>query len=207
LGGVQCPVSWQRLSSELVTRDRELPLPNSFSSTNSHLILIIDHGRTQLESSGTKGLYFFHFSLGGLVVTTHPNSINRLFQTEDEHDPHFEPVIKLTEEVETKTNEENETIVFKLYVSFSTDSNWIKKFLDNPLITPPPPPLTCHAGVQSSSDLIFLQTNGKSVGQVRRDCYSTRKHTRFALLCGAKRRSKCAPTILVRHPSHPNPVT
>ncbi|KAH9973024.1 hypothetical protein BGW80DRAFT_1311113 [Lactifluus volemus] len=35
-------------------------------------------------------------------------------KTEDEHDPHFEPVIKLTEEVETKTNEENETIVFKL---------------------------------------------------------------------------------------------
>jgi hypothetical protein len=137
LGGVECPVSWQRLSSELVTRDRELPLPNSFSSTNSHLILIIDHGRTQLESSGTKGLYFFHFSPGGLVVATHPNSFNRLFQTEEDHDPHFEPVIKLTEDVETKTNEENETIIFKLYVSFSTDSSWIKNFLDNPLITLP----------------------------------------------------------------------
>ena len=39
-----------------------------------------------------------------------------LTQTEDEHDPHFEPVIKLTEEVVTKTNEEDEAIIFKLYV-------------------------------------------------------------------------------------------
>jgi len=45
-----------------------------------------------------------------------------LSQTEDEHDPHFEPVIKLTEEVATKTNEEDETVIFKLYVSFSVDS-------------------------------------------------------------------------------------
>ncbi|KAI0291741.1 RanBP1 domain-containing protein [Russula brevipes] len=35
-------------------------------------------------------------------------------KTEDEHDPHFEPVIKLTEEVVTKTNEEDETVIFKL---------------------------------------------------------------------------------------------
>ncbi|KAI0248682.1 RanBP1 domain-containing protein [Lactifluus subvellereus] len=35
-------------------------------------------------------------------------------KTEEEHDPHFEPVIKLTEEVETKTNEEDETVIFKL---------------------------------------------------------------------------------------------
>ena len=44
-----------------------------------------------------------------------------LTQTEDEHDPHFEPVIKLTEEVVTKTNEEDETVIFKLYVSFFAD--------------------------------------------------------------------------------------
>lgn len=35
-------------------------------------------------------------------------------KTDEDHDPHFEPVIKLTEEVETKTNEEDETVVFKL---------------------------------------------------------------------------------------------
>jgi len=35
-------------------------------------------------------------------------------KTDEEHDPHFEPVIKLTEEVATKTNEEDETVIFKL---------------------------------------------------------------------------------------------
>ncbi len=35
---------------------------------------------------------------------------------EEEHDPHFEPVIKLTQQVETKTNEEDEEVVFKMCV-------------------------------------------------------------------------------------------
>lgn len=35
-------------------------------------------------------------------------------KTDEEHDPHFEPVVRLTEEVATKTNEEDETVVFKL---------------------------------------------------------------------------------------------
>ncbi|KAH9960482.1 RanBP1 domain-containing protein [Russula dissimulans] len=35
-------------------------------------------------------------------------------KTDEEHDPHFEPIIKLTEEVATKTNEEDETVIFKL---------------------------------------------------------------------------------------------
>jgi Ran-binding protein 1 len=35
-------------------------------------------------------------------------------KTDEEYDPHFEPIIKLTEEVTTKTNEEDETVVFKL---------------------------------------------------------------------------------------------
>ncbi|TFY72103.1 hypothetical protein EVG20_g902 [Dentipellis fragilis] len=35
-------------------------------------------------------------------------------KTEEENDSHFEPVIKLTEEVETKTNEEDEQAVFKM---------------------------------------------------------------------------------------------
>ncbi|KAH9981850.1 RanBP1 domain-containing protein [Russula compacta] len=49
-------------------------------------------------------------------------------KTEDEHDPHFEPVIKLTEEVVTKTNEEDETVVFKLRAKLfrfeSVGSEW-----------------------------------------------------------------------------------
>jgi hypothetical protein len=59
-----------------------------------------------------------------------------LSQTEDEHDPHFEPVIRLTEEIATKTNEEDETVIFKLYVSFSADSSF---FWATPLITIFPP--------------------------------------------------------------------
>ncbi|KAN0126598.1 RanBP1 domain containing protein [Russula decolorans] len=47
-------------------------------------------------------------------------------KTEDEHDPHFEPIIKLTEEVVTKTNEEDETVIFKLRAKlfrFSSEGN------------------------------------------------------------------------------------
>jgi len=35
-------------------------------------------------------------------------------RTEEEVDPHFEPVIKLTEQVDTKTGEENDDVLFKL---------------------------------------------------------------------------------------------
>jgi len=55
------------------------------------------------------------------------SSLNPLApKTEDEHDPHFEPVIKLTEEIVTKTNEEDETVIFKLRAKlfrFSSDAN------------------------------------------------------------------------------------
>ena len=39
-----------------------------------------------------------------------------LNRQDEEHDPQFEPVIKLTEQVETKTHEENEEVLFKMYV-------------------------------------------------------------------------------------------
>ncbi|KAI0335512.1 hypothetical protein GY45DRAFT_1240517 [Cubamyces sp. BRFM 1775] len=45
---------------------------------------------------------------------------------EEEHDPHFEPVIKLTEQVETKTMEEDEDVLFKMRAKlfrFATDSS------------------------------------------------------------------------------------
>lgn len=35
--------------------------------------------------------------------------------SQEEQDPQFEPVIKLTEQVETKTNEEDEEAIFKMY--------------------------------------------------------------------------------------------
>jgi hypothetical protein len=40
-----------------------------------------------------------------------------VFQQDDEADVHFEPVIKLTEQVETKTHEEDEETTFKMYVA------------------------------------------------------------------------------------------
>jgi Ran-binding protein 1 len=40
-----------------------------------------------------------------------------LFFQEDEVDAHFEPVIKLTEQVETKTHEEDEEVLFKMCVA------------------------------------------------------------------------------------------
>ena len=36
---------------------------------------------------------------------------------QEEHDPQFEPVIRLTEQVETKTHEENEDATFKMCVA------------------------------------------------------------------------------------------
>ena len=37
--------------------------------------------------------------------------------TEESHDPQFEPVVRLTEQVEAKTHEEDEEIKFKMYVA------------------------------------------------------------------------------------------
>jgi len=55
------------------------------------------------------------------------SSLNPLApKTDEEHDPHFEPVIKLTEEVVTKTNEEDEAVIFKLRAKlfrFSSEAN------------------------------------------------------------------------------------
>lgn len=39
----------------------------------------------------------------------------------EEIDPHFEPVIKLTEQVEVKTYEEDEDILYKMYVFIPLD--------------------------------------------------------------------------------------
>lgn len=46
-----------------------------------------------------------------------PNTVLVLTGTllqDEEHDPHFEPVIKLTEQVEVKTMEEDEEVLFKM---------------------------------------------------------------------------------------------
>jgi len=44
---------------------------------------------------------------------------------DEEHDPHFEPVVRLTEQVETKTHEEDEQVLFKMRAKlfrFASDS-------------------------------------------------------------------------------------
>ena len=39
-----------------------------------------------------------------------------ILQTDEDNDPHFEPVIKLTEQVDTKTGEEEDDVIFKMCV-------------------------------------------------------------------------------------------
>jgi len=54
-------------------------------------------------------------SLIPLILNTVMSEIaNALTPREEEVDPHFEPVIKLTEHVETKTHEEDEDVLFKM---------------------------------------------------------------------------------------------
>ncbi|KAF8351149.1 RanBP1 domain-containing protein [Amanita rubescens] len=53
---------------------------------------------------------------------------NALAPREEETDAHFEPVIKLTEQVETKTHEENEEVLFKMRAKLfrfeATSTEW-----------------------------------------------------------------------------------
>ncbi|OCH94059.1 ran/spi1 binding protein [Obba rivulosa] len=53
------------------------------------------------------------------------DNTDALAPREEEHDPHFEPVVRLTEQVETKTHEEDETVLFKMrskLFRFASDS-------------------------------------------------------------------------------------
>ena len=49
-----------------------------------------------------------------IVLTRHRLGF---FLQEEEHDPHYEPVIHLTDKVETKTLEEDEDQLFKMYAT------------------------------------------------------------------------------------------
>lgn len=54
------------------------------------------------------------------------DTVDALAPRDEEHDPHFEPVIKLTEQVETKTHEEDEEALFKMRAKlfrFATESS------------------------------------------------------------------------------------
>lgn len=54
------------------------------------------------------------------------SSLCHFFSQDENYDPHYEPVIQLTEKVNISTNEENEDVIFKMRAKlfrFVTDSN------------------------------------------------------------------------------------
>jgi hypothetical protein len=61
-----------------------------------------------------------------IVLTRHRLGF---FLQEEEHDPHYEPVIHLTDKVETKTLEEDEDQLFKMYATFLDLSSPSKRIL------------------------------------------------------------------------------
>ena len=69
-------------------------------------------------------------------------------KVEESVDVHFEPVIRLEQKVETKTNEEGEAIVYKMYVIGSC-------FISANVLD-----------AQNCSDMKRIQMNGKSEEQV-----------------------------------------
>jgi len=91
---IRLPKRWmleQRQSNAIIVHSLTSPLPNIPP-------LLHIKSRTDLEISFTTRSLVSHL------------------QTE-EHDPQFEPVIKLTEQVEAKTGEEDDEVLFKMYVS------------------------------------------------------------------------------------------
>jgi hypothetical protein len=61
-----------------------------------------------------------HVALRGCASEDHLADLCNYDSQAEEGDPHFEPVIKLTEQVEIKTNEEDEEGVFKMCVAASS---------------------------------------------------------------------------------------
>jgi hypothetical protein len=60
---------------------------------------------TRIESNAT---------VPGFSSTSNITSPPQQGEEAPTNEPHFEPVIKLTEQVEVKTNEENEDVLFKM---------------------------------------------------------------------------------------------
>lgn len=105
---------------------------------------------------------------------------------EDEHDPHYEPVIHLMDKVETKTLEEDEDQLFKMYAMASdllSTSHRILMFFR-----------WLGSGVPNSSDSMQWVPSGRN--EERGSCayLSTRRLEKYALSCDATRHSRSAPT-------------
>jgi Ran-binding protein 1 len=72
-----------------------------------------------LRNARWSGLPGVHHCVAKPTLTQNP-------QQEENYDPHYEPVIQLTEKVNISTNEENEDVIFKMRAKlfrFVTDSN------------------------------------------------------------------------------------
>jgi hypothetical protein len=108
------------------------------------------------------------------------------FLQDEEHDPQYEPVIHLTDKVETKTLEEDEDQLFKmcaasldlLFSSYGilTYFRWL------------------GLGAPNSSDLMHPAPNGRNEERASCVCLSTKRLEKFALSCGVTRHSRSALT-------------
>ena len=99
---------------------------------------------------------FIHPSLSPLLIAGQ----------EEETEAHFEPVIKLTEQVETKTLEENEEVLFKMCDLFFLSSAITRK---------------SSLGVLSSSVSRPHLQSGRKEERAMFVCSSTRKPRKFVL--------------------------
>ena len=96
-------------------------------------------------------------SIDPTISVRHVHRLTAFILQEEEPDVHFEPVVKLTEQVDTKTHEEDEKPLFKMYVysrlaCYSSCSFFI------PAISLP--------GAPSYSDSNLEQMSGRSAARV-----------------------------------------
>ena len=101
---------------------------------------------------------------------------------EEEVDPQYEPVIRLTEQVETKTMEEEEEAIFKqlVYHLYEFDQNWFNK------------------DERSFFGLMLVDLNGRNAALEMFVCFSTRRPRKLGLWWEEIRLLKSAQTTWVR---------
>jgi hypothetical protein len=96
------------------------------------------------------------------------------FFQEDEVDPQFEPVIKLTEQVETKTHEEDEDVLFKMCVRISSNSLLSENHLNGILST-------FRRAKLFRFDSSSVEWKERGTGDVRLLCHKATKKVRLVM--------------------------
>lgn len=91
---------------------RQAPTVFSFSPIHPFIFFHFNHGKHWPPCSKS-ALIFSPAARSALIG---PGISLFFLLQEEEADAHFEPVIKLTEQVDTKTHEEDEEVRFKMYV-------------------------------------------------------------------------------------------